>query len=277
MGAICGKIGRKHEKNTPVSDENNSEAMTGTIYMIIIALDYAGTGNELTCTQDGDNLRQLVDQCGVQQQNIIKLYNNDGNKEQVEAAIEEQGGKCQEGDCFFFYYSGHGAEVEDLDGDEADGSDEALCLVTPDGQLDWDMFMTDDEFCQCVTDNVGVGVNIIVMCDCCHSGTIGDFNDEKWAGHSAISLSGCRDSQTSGDTGNGGICTHSLLMAIQQRQQDGEEEYSIGQLYNTILHKDDTVFNSAQDITLNWTDDTDPTSMAWPLVPHGQYTAPWGR
>lgn len=37
---------------------------------------------------------------------------------------------CEPGDFFVVYYSGHGTNVEDQDGDEEDGNDEALCLRT---------------------------------------------------------------------------------------------------------------------------------------------------
>lgn len=280
MGAVCAKSHpRKHPPNKPVPDANNAApvAEESRVYMVIIALDYEGSGYELTCTQDGDNLRELVTNVGVSASNITVLYNNDGNKEQVMAAIADQGGKCQKGDVFFFYYSGHGANVPDVDGDEADGQDEALCLVTPDGTLDWDAFLTDDDFAVCVTDAVAPGADIIIMTDCCHSGTIGDFENDVWDGHTAISISGCTDAQTSGDTGQGGIETHSLLLAVQEMQDNGTDHYSLAQLYNAIIEKDDSVFDSAQDITINWTDDTSPEDIAWPLIPKTPYTAPWGK
>ncbi|KAE9446983.1 hypothetical protein C3L33_21141, partial [Rhododendron williamsianum] len=36
---------------------------------------------------------------------------------------------CQSGDSLVFFYSGHGSQVPDFDGDEADGFDESLCPV----------------------------------------------------------------------------------------------------------------------------------------------------
>jgi len=136
--------------------------------------------------------------------------------------------------------------------------------------------MRDDDFAELVTGAVDTSVDIFIMCDCCHSGTIGDFSHQLWNGYRAISLSGCTDQQTSGDTGKGGICTHSLLMAIQNMQETGLTEYSVGQLYNQVLQKDDTVFDSAQDITINWTNElADANDMHWPLVPQGAFQAPW--
>merc|ERR1712039_363964 len=118
----------------------------------------------------------------------------------------------------------------------------------------------------------------LVMTDCCHSGSICDFSDPGWQSREAICMSGCTDAQTSGDTGRGGIFTHSLLMAIQELHDEDEDDYSIAQLYNKQLEKDDEVFNSEQDITIKWTAELNgPQDMAWPLIPEGEYQAPWGQ
>jgi len=253
---LCGLGMAELAKRQKASNTNNATQQApkytgGQAHMIIIALDYPGTGNELTCTEDGDNMKDLAQKCGIQ--DVVCLYNNDGNKDQVSDAIRDVASRCQPGDYFIFNYSGHGANVPDKDGDEADGNDEALCLVTPEGKIDWDGFMTDDEFADIVTGCVDPEVKIILLCDCCHSGTIGDFGSADWDGFQALSMSGCRDSQTSGDTGRGGIFTHALLLAIQQMQEDQEDDYSVAQLYNVQLEKDDEVFDSAQDITVKWT------------------------
>jgi hypothetical protein len=279
MGAACGRIALELAVRALAPDENNAEgeAADATCHVLILALDYPGTGNELTCTQDGDNMQELCRMCGVT--DVTVLYNNQANREMVLAKIEEIGERCEEGDYFIFNYSGHGTSVPDKDGDEDDGMDEALCLVTPDGRLDFGGFLTDDDFAEAITDACDEGVKILIMCDCCHSGTIGDFQSdmETWEGHTALSMSGCADDQTSGDVG-GGIWTHSLLMAIQQLQEEGVEEYSIAQLYNKQLAKDDQVFNSQQDIQLKWSKDLGgATNMEWPLVPKAPYVAPYTK
>eukprot|EP00746_Dinoflagellata_sp_MGD_P057751 gnl/MRDRNA2_/MRDRNA2_24835_c0_seq1.p1 gnl/MRDRNA2_/MRDRNA2_24835_c0~~gnl/MRDRNA2_/MRDRNA2_24835_c0_seq1.p1 ORF type:complete len:325 (-),score=63.80 gnl/MRDRNA2_/MRDRNA2_24835_c0_seq1:428-1321(-) len=278
LKAACG-LALALSKGQRAHDNNNASGTapkyTGSqSHMIVIALDYPGTGNELTCTEDGDNMKDLAQKCGVQ--DIVSLYNNDGNKETVIETIKDVGSRCEPGDYFIFNYSGHGTSVPDKDGDEADGKDEALCLVTPEGKIDWDAFLTDDDFCEVVTSCVSPEVKILILCDCCHSGTIGDFSAPEWKGFEAVSMSGCRDSQTSGDTGRGGIFTHALLMAIQQMQEDQEDDYSVAQLYNMQLDKDDQVFNSKQDITVKWTSELlGVQDMAWPLLPEDNYVAPW--
>jgi hypothetical protein len=59
-------------------------------------------------------------------------------------------------------YSGHGAQVEDLSGDEADGEDETWCL--------YDRMFLDDEQCELYAE-FAKGVKIVVLADSCHSGS----------------------------------------------------------------------------------------------------------
>lgn len=78
-------------------------------------------------------------------------------------------GVLRRGDRFVFAYSGHGTNVPDTGGDEADGRDEALCPV--------DVFtngvITDDEL-QTIFAARRFGVRIVVVSDSCHSGTVTD-------------------------------------------------------------------------------------------------------
>jgi metacaspase-1 len=71
--------------------------------------------------------------------------------------------QLQQGDLFFLSYSGHGGQVPDVNGDEADGQDETWCLY--DGQLiDDELYFELSKF--------AAGVRIVVLSDSCHSGTV---------------------------------------------------------------------------------------------------------
>jgi len=213
--------------NTPVPDhpayEEPAPAVSGegNIYVLILALDYKATAHPLTCSIDGRNMEQLVRSCGIPQQNITAMYDEQCTKENVQEQIEQIAAQCQPGDFFVYYYSGHGTNMADQTGDEADGQDEAFCFVTPDGQVSYESCMTDDDFSDVMTSNLDDGVNIIILTDCCHSGTIADFDTGDWSNKKAISIAGCEDDQTSGDIGKGGIFTHSMLMASGQLTEEG--------------------------------------------------------
>lgn len=267
-------FGNFESKNRAVGTEASYErdAHEGQVHMLILALDYKGTSCPLTCTMDGNNMQNLARASGVTDLEV--MYDNQCTKENVERKIREIAKRTGPDDYFVFYYSGHGSSVPDKDDDEDDGQDEALCLVGPNGQLEARYFMTDDDFSDLMTDAFNEQTRLLIICDCCHSGTIGDFSADEWHGREAISISGCKDNQTFGDMGKGGIFTHSMLLALEHIKATGEEDFSVGALYNATLTEDDKVFKSEQDIQIRCTPSLKPNGMAWPLIPKGDYRSP---
>jgi hypothetical protein len=249
------------------------EVFGGTVRMLILALDYKGSGHDLTCTVDGDNMQALARDCGVQ--DVTVAYNEQCTPAKVRELIQAIGSRCQPHDTFILNFSGHGTSVTDTDGDEEDNQDEAYVLVDETGRINLESaLMTDDELSEQIAACIPKTTKILVISDCCHSGSIMDFAKPSWRGRKAISISGCRDAQTSGDTGNGGICTHAILLAVESLQRKGQTRYSVGKLFNETLRKDDEVFDSPQDITIDSCMGVMQTEIDWPLVPKSQYTAP---
>lgn len=73
---------------------------------------------------------------------------------------------ARKGDILLFHYSGHGSNVPDRNGDEADHRDEILCPT----DLDWKDPLLDD-WLRATFDKLPAGVSLTVVMDCCHSGT----------------------------------------------------------------------------------------------------------
>lgn len=267
-------VATKIYMNVPVNGDYNADLShnDGEVHLLICALDYKQTDNSLTCSLDGKNVEELARVCGVR--DVTAMYDEECTSEAVSRAIQQVGSRCSEGDYFVFYYSGHGTNLADQSGDEADGQDEALCFVTPDGQINYESCMSDDTFAELVTQHVPGGCRCLILTDCCHSGTIADLEKDIWSDHEAISVTGCMDSQTSGDMGKGGIFTHSMLVAIQKLVEGGDEEFSVGMLYNTTLQYDKRIFDSPQDISIQCTANMKPDGMAWPFVPPDSYVSP---
>lgn len=79
-----------------------------------------------------------------------------------------------EGDTFFITFSGHGGQVDDNDGDEADGKDEIWCF--------YDYYLRDDELRK-RWQRFRKGVRIIAVSSSCHSrSTLKVFDDSCFSG-----------------------------------------------------------------------------------------------
>jgi len=105
----------------------------------------------------------------------------------------------------FLSYSGHGTNMEDTNGDEADGYDEALCPV----DCDTNGFIVDDDIKAQFIDKLPENVKLMIFIDACHSGTICDLKYNYFANAvnkkmsetkcEVVMISGCTDKQTSAD------------------------------------------------------------------------------
>ena len=80
------------------------------------------------CANDAELMRRaLTDKFGFPAENIEVVLNSQATFRGIEAAFRRVSEQAHPGDVVTFYYSGHGTQVPDDNGDEADGVDEALC------------------------------------------------------------------------------------------------------------------------------------------------------
>ena len=91
------------------------------------------------------------------------LLTKDATAEAVSNAILGAAKTLKSGDLFFLTYSGHGGQVKDTNGDEADGMDETWVC--------YDRQFVDDELYD-LWAQFKRGVRIVVLSDSCHSGTV---------------------------------------------------------------------------------------------------------
>jgi hypothetical protein len=119
------------------------------------------------CVNDVKNLKSVLTRhYGFADKDIRTLTDLQATKKAMQSAITKLIGKARAGDVFLFHYSGHGSNVPDRNGDEADGRDEILCPT----DLDWQDPLLDD-WLRVEFDKLPAGVNFTVIMDCCHSGT----------------------------------------------------------------------------------------------------------
>lgn len=91
----------------------------------------------------------------------------------IRAALAEVAARAEAGDTVVFYFSGHGTQAPDTNGDEGGGADEVLLPVDAQG---WDGaglrdVLVDDELGDWARGLLGRGVRVVGLIDACHSDT----------------------------------------------------------------------------------------------------------
>lgn len=119
------------------------------------------------CVNDVVNMQGVLTTLhGFARKDITTLLDYDATKKNMQAAIKALVASGKKGDVLLLHYSGHGANVPDANGDEADKRDEILCPT----DLDWKDPLTDD-WLRSTIDKLKAGVNLTIVMDCCHSGS----------------------------------------------------------------------------------------------------------
>jgi hypothetical protein len=122
---------------------------------------YGGWDGPLAaCEFDANDMAAIAKSQGMKS---TVLLTKKGTRANVLAGMRSAAKALKVGDLFFLTYSGHGGQVPDVSGDEADKQDETWCLY--DGQL------IDDEL-YFELSRFALGVRILVLSDSCHSGTV---------------------------------------------------------------------------------------------------------
>ncbi len=122
---------------------------------------YGGwTGPLAACEFDAIDMAAIARQQGMKS---TLLLTKKATRAALLAGMRAAAKTLQAGDLFFLSYSGHGGQVPDVTGEEADKKDETWCLF--DGQL------IDDEL-YFELGRFGTGVRVLVLSDSCHSGTV---------------------------------------------------------------------------------------------------------
>jgi hypothetical protein len=127
----------------------------------VSAAAYAGwTGPLAACEFDARDMAELAQRQGIKS---TVLLTKQATRAAVLSGIRQAANTLASGDFFLLSYSGHGGQVPDISGEEADKQDETWCLY--DGQL------IDDEL-YFELSRFKAGVRIVVVSDSCHSGTV---------------------------------------------------------------------------------------------------------
>jgi metacaspase-1 len=206
-------------------------------YALLISSNYPGTPYQLSgCLNDSENIqRVLTSKYGYT--NVTLLNDNTQlkpTKTNIVNGLTQILKNANKGDTIVLFYSGHGTNTLDTNGDELDGMDEMICPCDLN-------FISDDELNALLKQNLKSGINIISLFDCCFSGTILDLRynyldslnldkltvnlrEPDLSNNKILMISGCNDKQTSADAfingKYGGAMTYAFLTCIQNNNYD---------------------------------------------------------
>ena len=180
---------------------------------LLIGINYKNSELKLNgCINDSNNLAQF--------RQLVRFANKNskGSKNTVK---------------LFLSYSGHGHFLKDNNNDESDGRDEVLCPV----DCEKKGYIRDDFFKRILINKLNKNVEITILIDACHSGTMCDlkfnydidqkntfkvYGNMKKTRCKCIMISGCKDNQVSMD-------------ALLENKQDENEQYQ-GAMTNSFLN-----------------------------------------
>lgn len=186
------------------------------------------------CELDVANMALVLGSAGGFSINTLKT--GQATAAAILRGIESAANTLTAGDMFVFYYSGHGGQQPDRDGDESDGKDETLVA--------YDRELIDDELAM-LWPKFAQGVRIVMVSDSCNSGTnyrgLRTVRTQtpivfgKVPGMKAqmIHYSGCRDGGTSAGYQQGG----SFTMALCEVWDQGRFVGTYQQLYEKVRAK----------------------------------------
>lgn len=146
---------------------------TGTKRALLVGINqYQLPGNNLRgCVNDIKDVQAKV--LAPQGFRDVKvLTDGQATRANILSGLSSLVKSAQPGDFLYFHYSGHGAQVDDRNGDEPDGQDEILCPT--DLRVSGGTFqnaVVDDEI-QTILGQLKPGVGFLMVSDSCHSGSI---------------------------------------------------------------------------------------------------------
>ena len=141
---------------------------------LLIGCNYAGTPNELHgCINDVNNVAALLQSFKYS----VVMMKDDGSvaanlypsRENILTQMKSFARESRPNDRLFVHYSGHGTSLQDDGTDEdTDNRDEAICPAT--GNI-----IRDDEIRASLINRLPSSVSLVMLLDCCHSGTGADL------------------------------------------------------------------------------------------------------
>lgn len=219
--------------------------------------------------EDLSGMRRVAEAAGFAPENIVVLADRDATLANVRIVFQREliRGVASD-DRVLIYFSGHGTQVPDRNGDEADHSDEALLMHDTrerytQGQQRLENVLLDDE----IEDLLAAipARDVLVLVDACHSGTVTRYldlagrDDPKYVPktflydgmpaskadvirgiddstarkYNYVAMTASRDDQLAIATPDGSVFT-SALVTVVDRAQRNEQDLTLAELHNAV-------------------------------------------
>ncbi|KAH7323360.1 peptidase C14, caspase domain-containing protein [Rhizoctonia solani] len=156
---------------------------TGKRKALLIGCNYPGSSAPLRgCCNDVFNIKRfLIDHFQYDESDIRVLTDDQSSHGEIGEAkptratmveyIQWLVGDAEPDDSLFFFYSGHGSNQQDFDGDEHDGMDESICPT----DVDTAGVLVDDDLYDLMVKPLPAGAGLTALFDSCHSGSVLDL------------------------------------------------------------------------------------------------------
>lgn len=147
--------------------------------IITIGKYKAGSGwEDLSSNSDLILMQETFRNQGFLLSNILTISESNATKKGILAKIDELISLAQKGDKIVIHFSGHGQQLQDLNGDEKDGLDEALVPYDAPSKIQehyqGEKHIVDDEINGWINQlkaKIGSDGHLLLILDSCHSGT----------------------------------------------------------------------------------------------------------
>ena len=105
-----------------------------TVHALLVGIDrYPGFGPEAQLAGGVNDARVaselLQERLSLSPGDLVRLLGGQATRAAIVQALEAMLGRVRRDDAVFFYFSGHGSQITDREGDEGDGLDETLVPV----------------------------------------------------------------------------------------------------------------------------------------------------
>lgn len=137
-------------------------------------------------------------------------------------------------------------------------------LPGPNYELQRRFCLVDDDFAEILDCAFYEETRILVITDCCHSGTLADVDTHDWGDRRICSFAACQDHEQSTDTGRGGVLSKAIEYAVRELAfTKGKKEYSLYQIWKRILRYARRL--EIDQLPVMTYANIDPKRSAWPM------------